>query len=256
MKRHLVNLIKLSWPLVLFLLFWQIVAGRTGRVRFFYSSPSAVTQSLCADLFHGSLLDDTVVTTAEAFCGFLLGSTVGSLIGLALWLSESLALTLRPYVAVLGSIPVFAIAPMTIIWFGTGFFAKLMMAFLATVFAALAQAYDGARNVRSSQLLLMTSLRASRWQIYRTLIVPSSIAWVMSSYRINVGLGILGAFLGEVISSEAGLGHYIMRASALYDTSRVLAGIICLILIAGVLYALVGMAEKLFFPWAAKERLS
>jgi NitT/TauT family transport system permease protein len=255
-KRYLVTVAQLTWPLVLFLLLWQLTVAQTTRGRFFYSSPYEVALQLWTDLYRGPLLHDTAITAAEAFCGFLLGSTLGSLIGLALWLSESLALTLRPYVAVLGSVPVFAIAPMTIIWFGTGFFAKLMMALLSTVFAALAQAYDGARTVQASQLFLMRSLRASRWQVYSTVVVPSSLAWVMSSYRINVGLGILGAFLGEVISSDAGLGHYVMRASALYDTSRVLAGITCLIIVAGVLYAVVGLVDKLFFPWASKERLS
>lgn len=249
MKNKILRIGIVFLPLAILLVLWEFRIAYSQHGQFLYSSPSLIISRLIKDVISGTLASDIYITAGEAITGFILGSIIGSVAGLSLWLSHKVASWFRIYVVILGSVPIFAIAPMTVLWFGTGFFAKVMMAFLTTVFITLSQAYDGARNIQHSQLQLMKSIHASRWQVFITAIIPASIAWVLASYRINVGLAILGAFLGEIISAEKGLGHYIMKGSALYDSAQVLAGILSLIAVAGCLYLFVWLIEKLLFPW-------
>jgi NitT/TauT family transport system permease protein len=122
-------------------------------------------------------------------------------------------------------------------------FSKIMIAALSTVFVALMQAYTGATEVSSDYLRLMKTFGATQGQTFRKVVAPSSIVWVISAFRLNVGFAILGAFIGEFISSSAGLGHLILVASGLFDISLVLCGVILLSGLAFILYFLVGQLE-------------
>jgi NitT/TauT family transport system permease protein len=104
-----------------------------------------------------------------------------------------------------------------------------MIATLSTVFIALLQAYTGASEVSPDYLRLMRTFGANKNQTFRKVIAPASIVWVMSAFRLNVGFAILGAFIGEFISSNRGLGHLILVASGLFDISLVLCGVLLLI---------------------------
>lgn len=164
-------------------------------------------------------------------------------IGLGLWYSKLAFVMARPYVIGLGSAPIFAFAPLLIIWFGTGMFSKVMVAALSTVFVALMQSYTGASEVSNDYLRLMRTFGATQGQTFRKVVAPSSIVWVLSAFRLNVGFAILGAFIGEFISSSSGLGHLILVASGLFDISLMLCGVVLLSGLAFVLYFLVGQLE-------------
>jgi len=112
---------------------------------------------------------------------------------------------------------------MMIMWFGTGLFAKIMMAMLSTIIIAFSQSYEGARNVEIKQINLLRSFGANKSLIFKKLIIPSSLIWVFNSLRLTVSFALLGAFIGEFISAEAGLGYRILKAGGLYDVPLVLA---------------------------------
>ena len=236
-------------PLTLALVAWESCARRSPNVKFLFGMPSLVASSLVADIFRGSLGLDISITAVETLCGLVLGSIVGTCAGLALWLSAEVARFARPYVLGVGAVPIFAIAPMTVIWFGTGLVAKVMMATLSTIFVAFAQAYEGARNVDSDLISLLKSLGASRTQTLSKVVFPSAVAWVIVSCRLNVGFAVLGAFMGEFISSDRGLGHYILKASGLYQVPRVLAGVLCIVALSLVLSWVISRVERLLMPW-------
>jgi NitT/TauT family transport system permease protein len=122
-------------------------------------------------------------------------------------------------------------------------FSKVLIATLSTVFVALMQSYTGASEVSNDYLRLMQTFGATQGQTFRKIVAPSSIVWVMSAFRLNVGFAILGAFIGEFISSSAGLGHLILVASGLFDISLMLCGVILLTGLAFVLYFFVGQLE-------------
>ncbi len=236
-------------PLAVFLAFWELVVKGDARLIFLFASPSLVFRRLIHDLAQGDLPADIGVTALETGLGFLLGCAVGSFVGLTLWFSEITAKIARPYVIALGSIPIFAIAPMMIIWFGTGLWAKIMMAALSTVVVAIFQAYEGARNVDPDLIALLRTFGATKFQTYRKVIVPAALVWVVVSYKLNIGFALLGAFIGEFISSERGLGHYILRGGGLYDVPEILSGVTCIIGVSVGMSILVGLAERLLLPW-------
>jgi len=219
-------------PLVAFVLAWEAFTEGQSRRIFFFGQPSRIAAYFWEGLMDRSLLIDTVTTLLEAAAGFVLGNILGTVIGLALWYSKTAFSIARPYIIAMGSAPIFALAPLLIIWFGTGLFSKIMIAMLSTVFVALFQAYTGASEVSSGHLRLMHTFRATKHQTFRKVVAPAAIVWVMAAFRMNVGFAILGAFIGEFISSNKGLGHLILVASGLFNISLVLCGVLTLTLIA------------------------
>lgn len=240
-------------PFLLFLLLWELSVAGNARLRFLFASPVLVTRRFFADLTQSMLLYDVGITGFEMLMGFLLGCGIGSIIGLLLWFSDKMARLSRPYIIAVGSIPIFAIAPMMIIWFGTGLFSKIVMAALSTVVVAMVQAYEGARNVDPDLVVLMKTFRATKSQIYRKVVVPSSLVWVIASYKLNIGFALLGAFIGEFVSSERGLGHYILRGGGVYDVSQILSGVTCIIILSLGMSFLLGRLERVMLPWKYKK---
>ena len=230
-------------PVITLLLFWEFTTRNNPSAAFFFGAPTKIGAYLFTKTLDGSLPRDVGVTFVEAAAGFILGNVVGTSLGLALWYSKLALAIAKPYIIALGAIPIFAFAPLLIIWFGTGMFSKIMIAGLSTVFVALTQSYTGASEVSKDYLRLMQTFGATQGQKFRKIVAPSSIVWVISAFKMNVGFAILGAFIGEFVSSNAGLGHLILVASGLFDISLVLSGVILLSGLAFLLYFFVGLVE-------------
>ena len=241
-RPRFINLYRIL-PLLALFLFWELATRRNASLTFFFGSPGKIGAYFIAKTMDGTLPRDIGVTFTEAALGFILGNVAGTALGLGLWYSKLALAIAKPYVIALGSAPIFALAPLLIIWFGTGMFSKVMIAALSTVFVALMQSYTGASEVSNDYLRLMQTFGATQGQTFRKVVAPSSIVWVISAFRLNVGFAILGAFIGEFVSSNAGLGHLILVASGLFDISLVLCGVILLSGLAFVLYFFVGQLE-------------
>lgn len=229
-------------PGLAFLVIWQVL-GMRPSIGFFFSTPLDVARTIGSLLGSGELQRNLAITAAEAIAGFALGNIVGSAFGIGLWYSETSAWIAKPYLTILGSVPVFALAPMTILWFGIGVGAKVALAFLGTVLVAAAQAH---RGVRLADPLLVRRFRvfgASRAIVFRHLLLPSAALWIIGSLRLTIGSALLGAFVGEFIASDRGIGHLIVRASGLYDAATVIAGVISLAMMALALDAGIDMIE-------------
>lgn len=247
------TIVGLAAPLALVLLAWHGISVEFPQTQFFFSSPEKVLVVLwdmatSLELFHHS-----AVTVFEALSGFILGTTCGAAIGLLLWYSPLVAKIARPYVIAVGAIPVFALAPVMIVWFGIGVFSKIMVAALSTIIVAIVQAYEGASSVEKRHLQLLTVMGATRHQVFCKVVVPSALIWVVNSMKLNVGFALLGAFIGEFISSEQGLGHLVLKAAGLYDMARVFSGCIAMMIIALVLTKLVGLAETRMLAWRIRQ---
>jgi NitT/TauT family transport system permease protein len=219
-------------PAVAFFLAWELMVVLRPNLKFFFGSPRTIGEYLVERTVEGSLVRDAGITLFEAGAGFVLGSIVGTALGMVLWYSRTVFAVARPYIVALGSAPIFALAPLLIIWFGTGVFSKVMTAALSTVFVALLQAYTGAEQVDVRYAMLLKTFRATKSQVFRKIVAPAAVVWVVSAMRLNVGFALLGAFIGEFISSEAGLGHLILVAAGLFNISLVLAGVFVFVSIA------------------------
>ncbi|MFA7335900.1 MAG: ABC transporter permease [Candidatus Obscuribacterales bacterium] len=236
-------------PLLVFILFWYLATQGSQERQFTFSSPEKVFEAFLRLVQNGELLQNCKVTILEALIGFVLGTASGALIGLSLWYSRLIAKIAKPYITALATVPVFALAPIVISWFGIDIYSKIALAFLSTVTVAIVQSYQGAMAVEPRFLRLMQVVAASRWQTFRLVVVPSSLIWVLNAMKLNIGLALLGAFIGEFISAEQGLGYMIVKASGLYDMATVFVGVVALIVIALLLTYLVEELEKHLMKW-------
>jgi NitT/TauT family transport system permease protein len=220
---------------ILMLIAWELASRRNERIAFLFSRPTQVWDALVTMTISGTLWSDIGVTTAEALLGTAAGTILGSALGLALWLSKRMGRVAAPFVVVAANFPIFALAPAAIVWLGIGMGMKVFLAAFATFFISLHLAHRGAKLALEQFGGVFDGFRARRMDTYRKIIVPGALDAVFSSMRLNVGLGILGAFIGEFIVSEQGLGHTIVRASGLYQIDRVFAASLCIVALAGLL---------------------
>jgi NitT/TauT family transport system permease protein len=197
----------------------------------------------------GSLLNDTRVTGMETLLGFFIGNVMGTLLGLALWYSSFVSRVVQPFIVALGSIPIIALAPICIIWFGTGLASKVAMSTLSVVVVALITAYKGAMTVDPDQINMMRTLGASKGHIFRKLIIPASLGDIFAGLKLTVGFALIGAIIGEFMSSSEGLGHAIFKAGSLYIVPKVFAALVVTITLALCLTYIVGKIERLLTPW-------
>jgi NitT/TauT family transport system permease protein len=236
-------------PLVVFLAAWQIYATMMPDRQFYFSSPVKVATAFVTFFAQQDGFRHSFITFFETIVGFMLGNSVGISIGLVLWFSRRVADISKPYLVALGSLPIFALAPVMIVWFGIGIWSKIMMAALSTVIIAIVQSYQGAMNADSRYIRLMKVFKASRLQTFNTIILPSSLIWVFSSIKLNIGAALLGAFIGEFIAAEAGIGYTIVKASGLFNMGLVFSGCIILMMMALLLSGIVHLLERRFMRW-------
>lgn len=235
--------------LALFLGFWEWATSSSRQTAFLFGSPSAIWQFLVQGWTDGSLLRDTYVTGMETIIGFLLGNALGTLLGLSLWYSQFVARVVQPFIVAIGSIPIIALAPIMIIWFGTGLTSKVAMATLSVVVVALVTSYKGAMSVDPDKVNLFRTLGASKFQIFRRLVIPSALSDIFAGLRLTVGFAMIGAIIGEFMSSSEGLGHAIFKAGSLYNIPKVFAALVATIALALLLTWAVGKLERLLTPW-------
>ena len=233
----------------LLLVSWQRLAGGARVHAFLFGSPSAIGACLVDMVRDGSIWTDTWVTGSETLAGFILGNVLGTVIGLSLWYSKFVSRVLQPFILAIGSIPIISIAPIVIIWFGTSFASKVAMATLSVVVVSLVTSYKGAMGVDPDQINLMKSLGARKPQIFRYLIVQASLTDIFAGLKLTVGLALVGAIVGEFMSSSQGLGHAIFKAGSLYIISKVFAELAVTIVLSLLLGAAVFRIERALLPW-------
>jgi NitT/TauT family transport system permease protein len=189
------------------------------------------------------------ITGLEAISGFIVGNILGMVMGIGLAFFPLAQRIAKPYMTVVGAIPVFALAPMMIMWFGVGCMAKAFLAMLSTLLIAITNAYEGAVQTDPNLIAMSRSFGASRFQIFRLLVLPSAVSWLISSLRMSIGFALLGAFIGELISADRGLGYAIMKAGGLYDIPRVLAGVVLMVTLALLQTFVVDCVSRRLLRW-------
>jgi NitT/TauT family transport system permease protein len=211
---------------------------------YLYGRPSGIFAKAATLLSSGELLRDSALTAWEAVAGFLLGTILGSAVGLMLWLLPTSAAVLRPSLIALNGLPKIALAPLIIVWFGIGVSSKIAIAAIITFIVAVITAQQGAKEVDEDLVKLMRSLGASRWKTWRTVIIPGALPWIVSAFRLNVGFALIGAVVGEYIASKEGLGYMIYYAGVLYDLNAVWVGIAALMAVALLMYGAIDILER------------
>ena len=235
--------------ILLFIPIWELIVRVSDLPKFILPSPVDVWSRFLEALSDGSLLYHTSITFVEVLLGLLAGTLFASVVGYMLAKSKTLEKILSPYLVASQAIPIVAIAPLLVIWFGDGILSKVVICALIVFFPVLVNTIVGVRAVSASLYDLMNSLRANRLQILLKLEIPASLPILLGGLRIGATLSVIGAIVGELVDAEQGLGFLLQLGDFQYDTSMVFVAVFMLITLALFLYGIVTLLERRFLRW-------
>lgn len=247
-QKH-INILIIPFVLASFTALWQGVVWLGDYPAFVLPAPIDVITTFKRVLVDGTLWHHTQATLTEVFIGLLLGGTVAIFLGYILAKNKFLEHLLAPYIVASQSVPVVAIAPLLIIWFGSGYTSKILVCALLVFFPMLINTIVGMRSVETDLRDLMRSLQASRWQLFTMLEVPAALPVLLGGLKVSVTLSVIGAVVGEFVGADAGLGFLINQARGLFNTPLVFVAILTLVIIALSLYGIVSLLEVWLLRW-------
>lgn len=230
--------------LLFLLILWQVAADQNWINTFISSSPKAVFGTIIQLHQSGDLYHHIWVTVYETILSFIIGTSLGCFVASILWWNPFIAKVIDPYLTVLNSLPKVALGPIIIIWCGAGIQSIIFMALLISLIITIINVHQGFMNMDSNKIRLMKSFKATKFQIYKMLILPGSIVTIISSLKINVSMSLIGVIMGEFLVSKAGIGYLIMYGSQVFNLNLVISGIIILCFVATVMYYLIIFLEK------------
>lgn len=228
---------------------WDVIVRITNLPKFILPSPVDVWMRMLNSLADGSLLTHTGYTLMEILLGLFFGVSFATVTGYMLAKSRSLEKILSPYLVASQAVPVVAIAPLLVLWFGSGITSKVLICALIVFFPVLVNTIVGVRAVTPALYDLMNSVRATRWQILLKLELPASLPVLLGGLRIGATLSVIGAIVGELVDAKNGLGFLLKVGDFQYDTSMVFVAVFMLVSLALMLYGIVTLLEKRFLKW-------
>ncbi len=233
---------------------WGLLVTAGRYPSFLLPGPRQVLDRFWIALSDGSLLIHTWVTLREVFAGLALGLVVALVLGYALAKSPLLERLLSVYIVASQAIPIVALAPLLVIWFGAGSLSKVLVCALTLFFPVLINTMVGLRSIDRDLVELMRSLRASRWQTFWLLEVPSALPTLFGGLKVGVTLSVIGAVVGEFVGADRGLGFLVNLARGLFDTPLMFVALFTLMFIALALYAAVSALERWALWWRRNEQ--
>lgn len=224
---------------------WELLAKKEIIDSFISSSPSKIFETFGKLVKEGDIWSHVWATLSETLVGFALSTIIGTFIAILLWFSKTFQRVFEPYLVVLNSLPKIALGPIIIIWVGAGSGAIIAMTLLITLIITIINTLAGFTSVEADKLLLMRTLHANKFQTLFKLIIPANIPNMISCLKINVGLTWVGTIMGEYLVSKEGLGYLIVYGGQVFNLSLVMCSTVILCVLAGVMYALVALVEKI-----------
>lgn len=229
------------------LVIWEYVVVSLDVPSYLLPLPSAIFRRLI--VARDLLFDHTMVTLFESITGFILASLLG--IGIAVGIAHSRVVerTLYPYVVIAKVIPIVAIAPLLMLWFGFGLTPKVVIAALISFFPIVVNTVKGLKSTDPQVLRLMRSLSATTFQTFIKIRLPSSLPYIFAAFKISITLSVVGAIVGELVGADRGLGHLIMVAEAYLDTEMMFAAVTMSAVLGVSLFFVMSLLERCFLSW-------
>jgi len=228
---------------------WALVVRVMGYPPFILPGPERVWKSFLALAADGTLWRNTLATLSEVLAGLGLGMGVAFSLGYLLSRSRTVERLVTPYIVASQSIPIVAIAPLLVIWFGAGASSKIIISALIVFFPILISCIAGLRSAEPELHDLMRSFEATRWQTFAKLELPAAMPMIVSGVKVGATLSVIGAVVGEFVGADRGLGFLIKQGQGLYDTPLIFVATITLVAIAMSLYGLVALVERTLLAW-------
>lgn len=229
------------------LVVWEAVVRIRDVPRWLVPPPSAVAETLLAE--RALLFEHGMVTLSEVLIGFGLALAAGILFAVAIDSSPVLDRALYPLLVASQTVPVPALAPLLLIWFGYGLLPKVLVTALIAFFPIVVNTVEGLRSTDPEVIALLRSFGAGQWTRFRLARLPSALPFLFAGARIAAAVAVIGAVFGELVGAQAGLGYLLTRAMAQFQTARVVAAILLLSLMGVGLFGIVALLERLLLPW-------
>lgn len=230
--------------LIVFLIIWQLLSDYKIINPFIFSSPIKVIETIINLHTTGDLYNHILITVWETLISFVLGTLLGILIASIMWWNKFFAKVIDPYLTVLNSLPKVALGPILIIWVGAGMQSIVVMALLISTIITIINVYQGFINIDPIKIKLMQTFKATKSQIYFKLILPGTISNIISCFKVNISMSLIGVIMGEFLVSKEGIGYLIMYGSQVFNLDLVITGTIILCIVAAIMYSLVLYIEK------------
>lgn len=231
------------------LLIWEMVIRLAGYPAFILPPPARVWERALIAGGDGTLWRHAGVTLSEVLLGLALGLSVAWGLGYLIAKSRALERVLAPYIVASQAVPIVAIAPLLVIWFGAALTSKVLVCALIVFFPVLVNTIVGIRSVEPELRDLMRSLKATRRQTFLKLEVPAALPVLLGGLKIGATLSVIGAVVGEFVGADAGLGFLINAGRGLYDTALMFVAVFALVVIALSLYGVVALLERWLLAW-------
>lgn len=233
--------------LFLLLILWAVVSSTQTIAYWIIPSPKAVL-----DVFlkhYDLILFHLKPTLYASLAGLFISIIIGSLTALLMDASKLFRQIIYPYLVVSQTVPIIAIAPIIIIWFGYGISAKIFTVVLVCFFPIALGLFEGLQQVEVDQIRLMKALGASSYKCFRYLKLPASLPGFFTGLKLAATYSVMGAVIGEWLGGSAGLGIYMTRSTKSFQTAHVFAVIIIIILLSMAFFAIVAALDRIFLSW-------
>lgn len=242
-----------SIAVVIFLVIWELVGNIFQLINpMFMSAPSLIFKAAFQMFASGEIFNDLYVSGIELFWGYLLSAVVAVPFGIMIGWYKRVSYIFDPFVNAMNATPRVALLPLVIIWLGIGILSKVGIIFLGAVFPMLINTRDGVKTTPANLLTAARSFGASEWILFKSVVLPSTIPFILSGLRLGLGRAIVGVMVGELYAATAGIGFMITVAGATFQTDKVFVGVLVFALTGMIGMELLTRFERRFDTWRPK----
>src|SRR5436309_7598661 len=230
-----------------FLIIWELVGNTFQWINpMFMSAPSLVWSAAVQLFSSGEIFNDLYISGTELFWGYFLSAIIAVPFGIMIGWYKKASYIFDPFVNAMNATPRVALLPLVIIWLGIGILSKVGIIFLGAVFPLLINTRDGVKTTPANLVTAARSFGASEWQIFKSVVIPSTVPFILTGLRLAVGRALIGVMVGELYAATAGIGFMITVAGAAFQTDKVFVGVLIFSITGMVATEVVDRAERRF----------
>ena len=230
--------------LVVFISLWELLANIGVLNEFLFSKPSEIFKLLKNYMLTGEIYKHLSISIYETILGLIIGTIAGLVIAIGLWSNKFIAKILDPFLVVLNALPKTALAPIFIIWAGTGVKGIVVVSISISLIVTILSAYSYFNNISEEKIKMLKSFGANKLQMLTKLVLPSNIVNIMGIIKINIGMSWIGVIVGEFIVSRAGIGYLLTYGSQIFKLDLVMMSVVVLAIVAYLMYLITSFIEK------------
>ena len=243
MRKHLSTVS----AVILILIMWEMVVHAFVIPKYILPAPTQVVRALFAD--YALLFGHSIQTGIEAITGFLLAVLAGLALAVIMGLVPFVKRTFYPLLVISQTVPIMAVAPILIIWFGYGTMPKVIVVALVCFFPITVSLVEGLASVDQDMVKLLLAMGAKPWQIFKIVQFPGALPAFFAGLKISVTYSVMGAVIGEWLGASMGLGVYLTRSMHSFLIEKVFAAIVVIVVLSLLLFRLVSLCGRIMMPW-------